>query len=162
MHKRRENQRQIFVSSVSLQKNPGAYPPEPSPAALRLRVLPSPPRSPANDTAAAAVPGWRHRLVSHCQKINKSSVESNNDPLLSSLHPSVCHFGWWRWWFSRLPVCLQGSQCRCRPPSPPVPAPAASAALSALPGLPSNAPLPQEHIFCTSGMLVTLLFLCPG
>lgn len=43
----------------ALQKNPGEDPPEPSPAAFRLRVLPSPPCPTANDTAAA-VPGRRH------------------------------------------------------------------------------------------------------
>lgn len=47
---------------------------------------------------------------------------------------------------------LQGSQCRCRPPSS-VPAPAASAALSPLPDLPKAAPLSQEHVICPSGTL---------
>lgn len=59
-----------------LKKNPGANSPEPSSTAFRLWVFPSSPCSPANDTAAA-VPGRRHRLVSHCL------WESSRDETLS-------------------------------------------------------------------------------
>lgn len=65
----------LIMFYCNLQKNPGANPPEPPQTPLRLRVLRSPPCSPANN-AAAAVPGRRHRLVS--------------PTVLSVLRPSAC------------------------------------------------------------------------
>lgn len=83
-----ENQAKLIF--VLLQKNPGANSPEPSSTAFRLWVFPSTPCSPANGTAAA-VPGRRHWLVSHCHGINESPAEMGHYPIVLSLHPYVCH-----------------------------------------------------------------------
>lgn len=130
------------ISFVSfLQKSPGAYPPQPTQAALRLRVLRSPPCSPADDTAAAAVPGRGHRLVSHLSEISEGApVRATSVSADDDINPVTC-----------TSVRPQGPQRGRWSPAPPVPAPAAPAALSALPGLPANASLPQKHILCTSG-----------
>lgn len=83
MHASRTAKQALFAHfSSSWQKNPGAYSTEPSPAAVRLRVLSSPPRPAADDTAAAALPGRGHRLVSQCLSLNQSGETTPNPPRL--------------------------------------------------------------------------------